>query len=62
MEYEKMWNDLMNGIPCKLMNRFIVNEKSFVFQETYTPLKDEQGVVYKILKISNNVTNLVTKK
>ena len=58
-EYDQFWNDLRNGIPHKQINKFIVNNKSFVFQETYTPIKDEQGDVYKILKISNNITNLV---
>jgi methyl-accepting chemotaxis protein len=61
-EYEMMWNDLRNGIPHKQVNRFIVNERAFVFQETYTPIKNEQGEVYKILKISNNITNLVIGK
>ncbi len=59
-EYDQFWNDLRNGIPHKQINKFVVNNKAFVFQETYTPIKDEQGEVYKILKISNNITNLVT--
>ena len=61
-EYGNMWNDLRNGIPKKTTSRFLVNGKLFVFQETFNPLKDDQGTVYKILKISNNITNLVTDK
>lgn len=61
-EYDKFWNNLRNGIPQKQTNKFIVNDKTFVFQETYTPVKNEKGEVYKILKISNNITNLVDDK
>jgi methyl-accepting chemotaxis protein len=58
-EYEAFWNTLRNGVPQKQTNRFIVDGRPFVFQETYTPIKNEMGDVYKVLKISNNITNLV---
>ncbi len=57
-EYDSFWSNLRNGMPQKQVNRFTVNNHTFVFQETYTPIKNEQGEVYKILKISNNITNL----
>lgn len=58
-EYDTFWNNLRNGLPQKQVNRFTVHEKTYVFQETYTPIKNDKGEVYKILKISNNITNLV---
>jgi methyl-accepting chemotaxis protein len=58
-EYDTFWSNLRNGIPQKQVNRFTVNNHTFVFQETYTPIKNELGEVYKILKISNNITNLL---
>ena len=58
-EYDQFWIDLRNGIPHKQINKFTVHGKAFVFQETYTPVKSDQGEVYKILKISNNITNLI---
>jgi methyl-accepting chemotaxis protein len=61
-EYDSMWQSIRNGIPQKQTSRFIVNGNTFVFQETYTPITNELGDVYKILKISNNITNLVTNK
>lgn len=61
-EYDNMWVSLRNGNPQKQVSRFVVHGKTFVFQETYTPIKNEQGEVYKILKISNNITNLVSDK
>lgn len=57
-EYDRMWTNLRNGIPQKEVTKFIVHGKTFVFQETYTPIKNEMGEVYKILKISNNISNL----
>jgi methyl-accepting chemotaxis protein len=61
-DYDTMWQSLRNGIPQKQISRFIVNGTTFIFQETYTPIKNELGDVYKILKISNNITNLVSNK
>jgi methyl-accepting chemotaxis protein len=61
-DYEQFWIDLRNGIPRKQTNRFVVNGKTFVFQETYTPIKNDLGEVYKVLKISNNITNLVASQ
>lgn len=60
-EYDLMWNNLRIGIPQKQVSKFVVHGKTFIFQETYTPIKNELGEVYKILKISNNITNLVTR-
>jgi methyl-accepting chemotaxis protein len=61
LEYDTFWNNLRNGLPQKQVNRFLVDGKTFVFQETYTPIKNDKGEVYKILKIANNITNLVLK-
>lgn len=58
-EYDQFWNDLRIGLPRRQTSKFVVNGKTFVFQETYTPIKNDQGEVYKILKISNNITNLM---
>ena len=59
VEYDTFWTNLRNGIPQKQINKFIVNSKPFIFQETYTPIKNEQDEVYKVLKIGNNITDLV---
>lgn len=58
-EYDRMWANIRNGIPQKQDNKFVVHGKTFVFQETYTPVKNETGEIYKILKISNNISNLM---
>ena len=55
-EYDKFWNDLKNGIVKKVTNKFTIEDISYTFDETYSPLMDEQGQVYKIVKIANNIS------
>lgn len=54
-EYEKFWNDLRSGVFKKVTNKFTLDNITYTFDETYTPLVDEQGLVYKIIKIAHNV-------
>ena len=55
-EYDKFWNDLRNGIIKKVNNKFTIDDISYSFEETYSPLMDEQGQVYKIVKIASNIS------
>lgn len=55
-DYDKFWNDLRNGIIKKVNNKFTIDDISYSFEETYSPLMDEQGQVYKIVKIANNIS------
>ncbi len=55
-EYDKFWNDLRNGVLKRVTNKFTIDDISYTFDETYTPLIDEQGLVYKIIKIANNIS------
>lgn len=57
--YESFWNDLNRGLIRKETHKFTVNSKKYLFYETYTPLNDENGTVYKILKIAVNVSHLL---
>lgn len=55
-EYDKFWNDLRSGVVKKETNKFIIDDISYTFEETYSPLMDEQGLVYKIIKIANKIS------
>jgi len=55
-EYDKFWNDLRSGVVKRVTNKFTIEGISYSFEETYTPLVDEQGQVYKIVKIANNIS------
>lgn len=59
--YRIFWEELNSGIVRKETHKFTVNEKTYLFYETYTPLKDEEGNVYKILKIAVNLSHLLTE-
>jgi len=56
-DYEKFWNDLRRGIIKKETTKLKVNNETFTFLETYTPIYDENRKIYKILKIAHNITD-----
>jgi PAS domain S-box-containing protein len=56
-EYDKFWRDLKDGFAKKEKTKFIVRDKEIILFEVYTPIKDENGIVKKILKISNNISD-----
>jgi methyl-accepting chemotaxis protein len=58
-EYDKFWNDLKNGETKKEKTNYIIDGKEITFLEVYTPIMNENGVVKKILKISNNITDFL---
>ena len=53
-EYDKFWSDLKKGGTKKEKTKFVVNKTEITCLEVYTPIIDENGIVKKILKISNN--------
>ena len=56
-EYEKFWTELKSGKVQKEITKVNINNKQLVLAETYTPIRNGEGNVYKILKISNNITD-----
>jgi len=57
-KYDKFWKDLMFGKVMKENTKVKIKNKEFVFAETYTPIRNAEGDIYKILKISNNITDI----
>jgi len=56
-DYDKFWKDLRTGKVRKETTKVNIRGKQFVFAETYTPIRNSDGEIYKILKISNNITD-----
>lgn len=54
--YDIFWRDLLAGNSRQENTHYVVNGKSIFFMETYTPIKNKQGNVYKILKIAIDIT------
>ena len=59
-EYEKFWRELRAGKVQKETTKVKIGTKELIFAETYTPIRNADGDVYKILKISNNITDYNT--
>ena len=51
-KYEKFWSDLRSGMIKTEKTKIKIHNKEYEFNETYTPIKDYNGDVSKILKIS----------
>ncbi len=54
--YDTFWEDLKSGAIRKQTTDLTIQGKHYVFLESYTPIYDENGEVYKVLKIANDIT------
>ncbi len=54
--YDEFWSKLQKGIIQKQTSQIIIAGKKFTFHETYTPIHNTNGEVYKILKISTDIS------
>jgi len=61
-EYKKFWNELLAGKPQREVNKLVIKNKEVWLSETYSPIFDEQGKVFKIMKIAFDITDFVTHK
>jgi len=55
-EYDQFWEDLRNGKIKQQETELNVNGKVLYVYEVYAPMFDQEGKVYKIFKIANNIT------
>jgi methyl-accepting chemotaxis protein len=63
VEYKSFWSDLANGIAQDGEFKQIKKDRSEVWINTsYTPVKNNEGVVYKIIGIASNITAMVTAR
>ncbi len=56
MNYEEFWSNLRRGIIQKQTTQVKMYGRNFVFHETYTPIRNNKGEVFKILKIATDIT------
>lgn len=57
IHYDEFWSNLRKGIIQKQTTSITMGGKEFTFLETYTPIQNVNGDVYKILKISTDITS-----
>ncbi len=58
-QYQQFWNDLKKGIIKKEKTQVTIKGKSYLFMESYTPIYNEEGDIYKILKIANDISEYI---
>ncbi len=60
-DYDQFWQDLRSGKQRHETNSIKLGNVNYTFEENYTPIRDESGMIYKILKIANNITSKAQK-
>ncbi len=59
-EYKQFWRDLANGeIKSGEFRRFTKDGDEIWINASYTPIRNEDGEVYKVIKIANDITDMV---
>lgn len=59
MTYEQFWSNLRRGQIQKQTTRVNMHGKGFLFLETYTPIRNANGEVYKVLKVATDITSTI---
>jgi len=57
MVYEEFWANLRKGKIQKQTTHVNMHGREFTFLETYTPIQNSNGEVYKILKIATDISS-----
>lgn len=60
-QYNQFWNDLKKGIVKKEKTQVTIKGNTYLFMESYTPIYNEEGDIYKILKIANDISEYIEK-
>jgi len=60
-EYMEFWKELREGHIKKQTSHIKVEGRDFIFAETYTPLYDDNGDVFKIMKIAYEMSDFNLK-
>ncbi|MCK5028662.1 MAG: GAF domain-containing protein [Bacteroidales bacterium] len=57
--YQQFWKDLKSGMVKKEKTRVTIKNNTYLFMESYTPIYNEDGDIYKILKIANDISEYI---
>jgi len=60
-KYDQFWADLKAGKVKKEKTKVKVKGKTYLFMESYTPIYNDEGEIYKILKIANDISEYIEK-
>ena len=57
--YQQFWKDLKDGKVKKEKTKVRIKNNTYLFMESYTPIYNEDGEIYKILKIANDISEYI---
>lgn len=57
-EIETLWKDISMGKISLFTQKVDIGGKIFVFSESYIPVFNDDGIPYKVINITNDITNL----
>lgn len=57
--YQQFWQDLKSGKVKKEKTKVLIKNKTYLFMESYSPIYNEGGDIYKILKIANDISEYI---
>jgi methyl-accepting chemotaxis protein len=58
-KYQEFWQDLKSGKTKREKTKIAINDKTYIFLESYSPIYDDEGTIYKILKIANDISEFI---
>lgn len=62
-EYQNFWKDMANGrVQSGEFKRFTKQGEEVWINASYTPIKDDTGKVFKVVKIAANITAMITAR
>ncbi len=61
-QLDELWKNLENGKISMFTQKVNIDGKIMWFAEAYIPILDENGKPYKVLNISNDITNIMEKR
>jgi len=60
-KYKEFWKDLKSGAVKKEKTKINIKNKTYLFMESYTPIYNEEGKIYKVLKLANDISEYIEK-
>lgn len=58
IDFDNLWKNIESGRITRITQKVEIEGKKFIFSEAYIPIVDENGKIYKVINIANDITNV----